>query len=100
MADDIGSLPWSTMDPTSPMGALTIDQVLGTDPGSDPASANLAALVATNDARNAARSNVDPVTALQSKITGTLGQGAMIPLAIAGLGAAVLVFSPSGRRRR
>jgi hypothetical protein len=73
------------------------------DPGARLQSADdLAQLVAANDARNAALTNVDPLTALQSQVSGAVPAGLRLPLVIAGVGLVALLLTPSsgGSRRR
>lgn len=73
------------------------------DPGARLQSADdLAQLVAENDARNAGLVNVDPLTALQSRVSGSVPASLRLPLVIAGVGLVAFLLTPSsgGSRRR
>lgn len=58
--------------------------------------ATLAELIAAADARAAALVNVDPLTALQSRISAAVPTGARLPLILAGMGLLALLLTPSG----
>lgn len=68
-----------------------------------PPAGSLQDLLGAQSAANAGLVNVDPITALQSKLSATIPKGAGLPLAIAGIGLLALLLvptPPSGGRRR
>jgi hypothetical protein len=65
-----------------------------------PATSGIQDLVNALDARNAALVNVDPFTALQSKISAVVPSSARLPLILASVGLLALILTPSGGRGR
>jgi hypothetical protein len=63
-------------------------------------SGDIQQLVNAAAARDAGYVNVDPLTALQSKISGAVPAGARLPLILAGVGLLALILTPSGGRGR
>jgi hypothetical protein len=57
-------------------------------------------LVNAQNARLASMTNVDPLTALQSKISAVVPSGARLPLILASVGLLALILTPSGGRGR
>jgi hypothetical protein len=68
--------------------------------GTAPATGGIQDLVNAADARAAQLVNVDPFTALQSKISAAVPSGARLPLILAGAGLLALILIPSGGSRR
>ena len=65
----------------------------------NPASGGIEDLIAAQNARPMG-SNVDPFTALQSKISAAVPAGARLPLVLASVGLLALILMPSAGGRR
>jgi hypothetical protein len=70
------------------------------DPAGNVAATTIQDLVNIADARNRALVNVDPFTALQSKISAVVPSSARLPLILASVGLLALILTPGGGRGR